>query len=82
MSDDASGSLTPIGGAGGLAVVGGVVCCMGLKLLGGAVLFSGLAAAVGITTDQMTFLVGGVGGLFLAAFLLGYRRVDDLPRFG
>lgn len=48
-------------GVGGLAVLGGVACCVGLKLIGGAILFSGLAATTGLTTGQTTFVVGGGG---------------------
>lgn len=74
MTDDASDSLLPFAGAGGLALAGGVVCCIGLKLIGGAVLFGGLATTIGITTDQTTFVVGGLAGLLLAVFVVGYRR--------
>lgn len=74
MTDDGSDSLLPFAGAGGFAVLAGVVCCLGLKLVGGAVLFGGIAATIGLTTDQTTFVVGGVGGLLLAVLVLGYRR--------
>jgi hypothetical protein len=37
-------------------------------------LFSGLAATIGLSTDQTTFLVGGVGGLVVGAPLLVYRK--------
>ena len=50
---------------------------MGLKLLGGAILFSGIATVVGVSTGLMTFLVGGVGGLIVALLVLGYRRAGD-----
>jgi hypothetical protein len=74
MSDETDDTLLPFAGLGSVAVVGGVVCCMGLKLIGGAALFGGLAATVGLTTDITTFVVGAIGGLLLAAFVVGYRR--------
>lgn len=80
MSDDTLRSLLPSTILGGIAVVSGVVCCLGLKLVGGAVVFGGIATAVGLTTDQMTFLVGGVGGLLLAG--LAFRRGESVSRPG
>ncbi len=77
MFDGSSDSRVPAAGLGSVAVLGGVVCCMGLKLLGGAVLFSGIAAVVGLSTGLVTFLVGGIGGLLVAGLLLGYRRAGD-----
>lgn len=77
MADDTSESWLPFTGVGGIAVVSGVVCCMGLKLIGGAVLFGGLAATVGLSTDQTMFLVGGVSGLLLAALVLSYRKFGE-----
>lgn len=77
MFDDSSDSRVPAAGFGSVAVLGGVVCCMGLKLLGGAILFSGIAAMVGLSTGLVTFLVGGVGGLIVALLVLGYRQAGD-----
>lgn len=74
MTDGPSDSPLPFAGVGGMAVIGGVVCCVGLKLVGGAILFGGLATTIGLTTDQTTFVVGGVGGLVLAGLVLGYRQ--------
>lgn len=76
MFDDPSESWLPFTGVGGIAVVSGVICCLGLKLVGGAVLFGGLAATIGLSTDQTTFLVGGVGGLVLTVFVLSYLKSD------
>ncbi len=78
MARESSDSLRQVSGLGGLAVVSGVLCCIGLKIVGGAVLFGGLAATVGITTDQTTFLVGGLGGVVLAGLVLTYRNSDVL----
>ena len=77
MFDDTSDSRFPAAGIGSVAVLGGIVCCMGLKLLGGAILFSGIATVVGLSTGLVTFLVGGVGGLIVALLVLGYRRAGD-----
>lgn len=76
MADDTSDSLLPFASLGSIAIVGGVVCCMGLKVIGGAALFGGLAAMIGLSTDITTFVVGTVGGLVLAVLLSGYRRAD------
>jgi hypothetical protein len=73
MAKESSNALLQFSGLGGLAVVSSVVCCIGLKIVGGAVLFGGVAAAVGISTDQTTFLVGGLGGVLLAGLVLAYR---------
>ena len=77
MFDDTSDSRFSVAGIGSVAVLGGIVCCMGLKLLGGAILFSGIATVVGLSTGLVTFLVGGVGGLIVALLVLGYRRAGD-----
>lgn len=78
MSGDTFESLSQLTGVGGIAVVSGVICCMGLKLVGGAVLFGGLGAAIGISADLTTFLVGGVGGLLLAILLHQYRDLSEI----
>lgn len=78
MVRESSDSLLQASGIGGLAVVSGVICCIGLKVVGGAVLFGGLAATVGITTDQTTFIVGGLSGFLLAGIVLTYRNFDFL----
>lgn len=78
MSGDTFESLSQLTGVGGIAVVSGVICCMGLKLVGGAVLFGGLGAAIGISVDLTTFLVGGVGGLLLAILLHQYRDLSEI----
>jgi len=65
MFDDTSESWFPATGIGSVAVLGGIVCCMELKLLGGAVVFSGVAAMVGLSTGLVAFLVGGVGGMIV-----------------
>jgi hypothetical protein len=76
VSDEFTAALRPYGGVGGLAVIGGVACCVGLKLVGGAILFSGLATTIGLTTGQTTFVVGGAAGLLFAVFVLRYRHAD------
>ncbi len=75
MSDDSTEALSQYGGVGGLAVLGGIACCMGLKLIGVAILFSGLATTSGLTTGQTTF-VGGAGVLF-AVLVLRYRQGES-----
>lgn len=77
MSDESTEALSKYGGISGLGVVGGVACCVGLKLIGGAVLFSGLATTFGLTTGQTTFLVGGAVGLLLAVLVLRNRRPES-----
>lgn len=73
MPDEPAQSYLQVTGIGGTAVIGGVGCCMGLKLVGGAVLFGGLAATIGLSTEQITFVVGGGGGLLLAVLRFSYR---------
>lgn len=65
MVDDASDSITPFTGVGVTALTAGVICCVGLKVLGAAALFGGLAAAIGFSVDVVTFLAGGLAGLVL-----------------
>jgi len=77
MFDNTSDSRFSVAGIGSVAVLGGIVRCTGLKLLGGAILFSGIATVVGLSTGLVTFLVGGVGGLIVALLVLGYRRAGD-----
>lgn len=74
MADDTTESWLSFTGIGSIVAVSGIICCMGLKLVGGAVLFGGLATTIGLTTDQATFLVGGVGGLLFAVLVLSYRK--------
>lgn len=78
MSGDTFESLSQLTGVGSMAVVSGVICCLGLKLIGGAVLFGGLGALIGISADQTTFLLGGAAGLLLAIVLHQYRDLSDL----
>jgi hypothetical protein len=77
MFDDTSDSRFSVAGIGSVAILGGIVRCMGLKLLGGAILFSGIASGAGLSTGLVTFLVGGVGGLIVALLVLGYQRVGE-----
>lgn len=79
MSGDTLRSLLPSTVLGAVAVVSGVVCCVGLKLIGGAVLFGGLATAIGLSTDQTTFLVGGISGLLLAGLAFRHSESVSLP---
>lgn len=70
MPDESdSESLLPYAGLGGL-----VICCLGIELLGGAAIVSGLAATVGLSTGVTYLVVVGVGGLVAALLALGYRQ--------
>ncbi|MFB6206601.1 MAG: hypothetical protein ABEJ05_08775 [Haloglomus sp.] len=80
MAEETSDSVLSFPGVGSITVLGGVICCMGLKLIGGAALFGGLAATVGLSTGLVTFLVGGVGGMLLAVIALRSRRLSVLQR--
>jgi hypothetical protein len=64
-----SESLLPYAGLGGIAV-----CCLGIELLGGAAIVSGLAATVGLSTGATYLGVVGVGGLTMALLALGYHQ--------
>lgn len=77
MTGGTSESPFPFAVIGSVAVLGGIVCCLGLKLLGGAILFGGVATTVGLSTGLVTFLVGGIGGLVVALLVFGYRRAGD-----
>ena len=68
--DEASDSVLPYAGPGGA-----VVCCLGIEVLGGAVFFGGLAAAIGLSTVLTYLLVAGVGGVLAVLLATGYRQV-------
>lgn len=70
MPDESdSESLLPIAGLGGIAA-----CCLGIELLGGTAIVSGLAATVGLSTGATYLGVVGVGGLTIALLALGYHQ--------
>lgn len=71
MADaDESESLLAYAGVGGAAI-----CCLGIELLGGAVILGGLAATVGLSTGLTYLVVTGLGGLLVAVAALGYRQI-------
>lgn len=80
MFDDSSSSFKPFTGVGFTALATGVICCMGLKVLGAAALFGGIAAAIGFSIDVVTFLIGGLAGLVIGGVWLRYQDVSILSR--
>lgn len=63
------------------ASLGGVaICCLGIELLGGAVILGGLAATVGVTTGLTYLAVAGVGGVLAALLAVGYRQFQGVTR--
>ena len=68
MSEENS-SLLPYAGLGGV-----VACCLALELLGGAVILSGVAAAIGLSTGLMYVTVVGLVGVLVVFLLFEYRR--------
>lgn len=72
MADDAD-SWLPYAGLGGVTV-----CCLGLELLGGAAVMSGLAAAVGLSTGLTYAAIVGFGGLLATVFAAGYQHIGGL----
>lgn len=81
-ADELDKSLLPFASLGNVAIVGGVLCCLGLKVIGGVAPFGVLAAMFGVSTDATTFIVGAVGGLLLAVLVVGYRQSDVAIRSG
>lgn len=81
MVDDASDSILPFTGVGVTALTAGVICCVGLKVLGAAALFGGLAAPIGFSVDVVTFLVGGLAGLVLGVGWMVQWDGDRVGRF-
>jgi hypothetical protein len=72
MSSDADSQLPYVG-------VGGVVaCCLGLEVLGGAVVLGGLAAKIGLSTGVTYLMVVGLGGLVALGVAVGYHHVGEL----
>ena len=69
------GSPRPILAYAGLG--GAVVCCLGIELLGGVVIFSGLAATIGFSTGLTYLVIAGGGGVLAALLAVGFRRVRD-----
>lgn len=69
MSDDES--LLPYAGVGGIAL-----CCLGLELLGGAALLSGVVGAVGVSAEVAYLAVVGIGGLLAVLLVAGYHHVS------
>ena len=72
MSSDAD-SWLPYAGVGGL-----VACCLGLELLGGAVVLGGLAATIGLSTGVTYLAVVGLGGLIALLFAAGYHHIGEV----
>lgn len=68
-------SLLPYIGIGGIAV-----CCLGIELLGGAVVLGGLAATIGLSTEMTYLIVTGVGGLIITLFVVGARQFKKKTR--
>lgn len=67
--DGESESILAYAGLGGA-----VVCCLGIEVLGGAVLLGGLAATIGLSTGLTYLVVAGVGGVLTALLAVGYRQ--------
>lgn len=65
-------SLLAYAGLGGVAI-----CCLGIELLGGAVILGGLAAMIGLSTGLTYLVVAGVGGIFAALLTVGYRQFQS-----
>lgn len=78
MLDNSFSSFKPVSGVGFTALTAGVICCMGLKVLGAAALFGGLAATIGFSIDVVTFLIGGLAGLVFGVVWLRYQSVSIL----
>ncbi|MFB6235117.1 MAG: hypothetical protein ABEH81_09895 [Halopenitus sp.] len=63
-------SWLPYAGAGGAAV-----CCLGLELLGGAALASGLGAAAGLSSGLTYAVIVALGGVLTALLVAGYQQL-------
>lgn len=72
MSGDAD-SWLPYAGVGGL-----VACCLGLELLGGAVVLGGLAATIGLSTGLTYLAVVGLVGLVALGLAAGYHHIGEV----
>lgn len=72
MANDTE-SWLPYAGVGGITA-----CCLGLELLGGAAILSGLAATVGLSTGLTYAAVVGLGGLLATVFAAGYQHVGGI----
>ena len=72
MTND-SDSWLPYAGVGGA-----VVCCLGLEVLGGAVLFGGLATAIGLSTGITYALVVVLGGILAVLLVAGYHQIGEM----
>lgn len=70
MSNDES--WLPYAGIGGVTL-----CCLGLELLGGAVILSGLTAIFGVSTGVMYVVIVSVGGLLAVLLVASYRRINS-----
>lgn len=69
MTDDTE-SWLPYAGVGGVTI-----CCLGLELLGGAAVVSGLAAVIGFSTGLTYAIIVGLGGLFVVLLVAGYQQL-------
>lgn len=71
MTSDAD-SWLPYAGVGGL-----IACCLGLELLGGAVVLGSLAATIGLSTGVTYLAVVGLGGLVALGLAAGYHHIGE-----
>ncbi|WP_255152804.1 hypothetical protein [Halorarius halobius] len=71
MSDDAD-SWLPYAGVGGV-----VACCLGLEVLGGAVVVGGLATTIGLSMGVTYLAVVGLGGLVALGLAAGYHHIGE-----
>ena len=72
MSSDAD-SWLPYAGAGGI-----LACCLGLEMLGGAVVLGGLATTIGLSTGVTYLAVVGLGGLVALGLAAGYHHFEEV----
>ncbi|ELZ21144.1 hypothetical protein C475_19348 [Halosimplex carlsbadense 2-9-1] len=72
MSSDTD-SWLPYAGIGGV-----VVCCLGLEVLGGAVVLGGLATTIGLSTGLTYLVVLGLAGLLALGLAAGYHHIGEV----
>ncbi len=72
MSSDAD-SWLPYAGVGGA-----VACCLGIEVLGGAVVLGGLATTIGLSTGVTYLAVVGLGGLVALGIAAGYHHLGEV----
>lgn len=69
-ADDEGLPMVSYAGIGGIGV-----CCLGIELLGGAVILGGLAATLGLSTGVTYVAVAGLGGAGAAATVFIIHRL-------